>query len=178
MKYPPIMRQVPHIVHGGDYNPDQWLREKDVIWKEDMRLAKLAGLNSLSVGIFSWAALEPEEGVYDFAWLDEILDRMADNGLTAVLATPSGARPAWLSQKYPEVLRVNERREKMLHGGRHNHCLSSQVYRRKVQEINTLLAERYKDHPALGAWHISNEFGGECHCPACQENFRLWVQRV
>ena len=176
MKYPPIMRQVPHIVHGGDYNPDQWLREKDVIWKEDMRLAKLAGLNSLSVGIFSWAALEPEEGVYDFAWLDEILDRMADNGLTAVLATPSGARPAWLSQKYPEVLRVNERREKMLHGGRHNHCLSSQVYRRKVQEINTLLAERYKDHPALGAWHISNEFGGECHCPACQENFRLWLR--
>ncbi|MGI5885588.1 MAG: beta-galactosidase [Candidatus Spyradocola sp.] len=176
MKYPPIIRQIPHIVHGGDYNPDQWLREKDVIWKEDMRLAKLAGLNSLSVGIFSWAALEPEEGVYDFAWLDEIMDLMAENGLTAVLATPSGARPAWLSQKYPEVLRVNERREKLLHGGRHNHCLSSQVYRRKVQEINTLLAERYKDHPALGAWHISNEFGGECHCPACQENFRLWLR--
>lgn len=103
MKYPPIMRQVPHIVHGGDYNPDQWLREKDVIWKEDMRLAKLAGLNSLSVGIFSWAALEPEEGVYDFAWLDEILDRMADNGLTAVLATPSArGRPA--EPEVPEVL--------------------------------------------------------------------------
>ncbi len=175
-KYPPIIRQIPHIAHGGDYNPDQWLREKDVIWKEDMRLAKLAGLNTLSVGIFSWAALEPEEGVYNFAWLDEIMDLMADNGLTAVLATPSGARPAWLSQKYPEVLRVNERREKQLHGGRHNHCLSSVVYRTKVQEINTLLAERYKNHPALGAWHISNEFGGECHCPACQENFRLWLR--
>lgn len=176
MKYPPIVPKIPHIIHGGDYNPDQWIAQKDVIWEEDMRLAKLAGLNSLSVGIFAWAALEPEEGVYDFTWLDEIMDKMAKNGITAVLATPSGARPAWMSQKYPEVLRVNERREKMLHGGRHNHCLSSQVYRTKVQEINTLLAERYKDHPALGAWHISNEFGGECHCPTCQENFRIWLK--
>lgn len=176
MKYPPILPKVPHMVHGGDYNPDQWIAMKDVIWNEDMRLAKLAGINELSVGIFSWAALEPEEGVYDFTWLDEIMDKMAENGITAILATPSGARPAWMSRKYPEVLRVDEKRVKQLHGGRHNHCLSSKVYRTKVQEINTLLAERYKDHPALGGWHISNEFGGECHCPACQENFRTWLK--
>ena len=176
MKYPPILPKVPHMVHGGDYNPDQWIAMKDVIWNEDMRLAKLAGINELSVGIFSWAALEPEEGVYDFTWLDEIMDKMAENGITAILATPSGARPAWMSRKYPEVLRVDEKRVKQLHGGRHNHCLSSKVYRTKVQEINTLLAERYKDHPPLGGWHISNEFGGECHCPACQENFRTWLK--
>ena len=175
-RYAPIVPKVPHMIHGGDYNPDQWMDVKDVIWNEDMRIAKLAGINSLSVGIFAWAALEPEEGVYDFTWLDEIMDKMAANGITAVLATPSGARPAWLAQKYPEVLRVNARREKMLFGGRHNHCLSSKIYRDKVQQINALLAERYKDHPALGAWHISNEFGGECHCPACQENFRLWLK--
>ena len=114
--------------------------------------------------------------MYDFTWLDEIMDKMAENGITAILATPSAARPAWMSEKYPEVLRVNARREKMLHGGRHNHCMSSKVYRRKVQQINTLLAERYKDHPALGAWHISNELSGECHCPACQENFRKWLK--
>lgn len=175
-KYAPIVPKIPHMIHGGDYNPDQWMDVKDVIWNEDMRIARLAGINSLSVGIFAWAALEPEEGVYDFTWLDEIMDKMAANGITAVLATPSGARPAWLAQKYPEVLRVNARREKMLFGGRHNHCLSSKIYRDKVQQINALLAERYKDHPALGAWHISNEFGGECHCPACQENFRLWLK--
>ena len=165
-KYPPLVPKVPHMIHGGDYNPDQWLADKDVIWNEDMRMAKLAGINSLSVGIFAWEALEPEEGVYDFTWLDEIMDKMAANGITAILATPSAARPAWMSQKYPEVLRVNERREKQLHGGRHNHCLSSKIYRDKVQQINALLAERYKDHPALGAWHISNELSGECHCPA------------
>ena len=175
-KFPPIVAAFPHFIHGGDYNPDQWLKWKDEVWKEDIRLAKLAGINSFSVGIFSWTALEPKEGEYHFEWLDEVMDLMAKNGMVAVLATPSGARPAWLSQKYPEVLRVNALRQKKLHGERHNHCLSSPVYREKVTEINTRLAKRYGSHPALGVWHISNEYGGECHCPLCQEKFRAWVK--
>lgn len=176
MRHPPIVKSFPHFLHGSDYNPDQWIPWKDTIWKEDMRIAKLAGVNSLSVGIFAWAALEPAEGQYNFGWLDEILGMMADNGMVAVLATPSAARPAWLSQKYPEVLRVDARRVRHLHGGRHNHCMTSPAYREKVTQINTLLAERYKDHPALGVWHVSNEYGGECHCPLCQEKFREYVK--
>jgi beta-galactosidase len=176
-QYPPIVARFPHFLHGGDYNPDQWIKWKDEVWKEDMRLAKLAGINSLSVGIFAWAALEPREGEYHFEWLDEVMDMMAENGMIAVLATPSGARPAWMSQKYPEVLRVNGSRQRNLHGERHNHCLSSPVYREKVSAINTRLAGRYKDHPALGVWHVSNEYGGECHCPLCQEKFRSWLEQ-
>jgi len=175
-QFPPIVATFPHFIHGGDYNPDQWLKWKDEVWKEDIRLAKLAGINSFSVGIFSWTALEPNEGEYHFEWLDEIMNLMAENKMVAVLATPSGARPAWLSQKYPEVLRVNAQRQKKLHGERHNHCLSSPVYREKVTAINTALAKRYSSHPALGVWHISNEYGGECHCPLCQEKFRAWVK--
>ncbi|MDR1655818.1 MAG: beta-galactosidase [Treponema sp.] len=175
--YPPIVAHFPHILHGGDYNPDQWLKQKEAIWKEDMRLAKLAGINSLSVGIFAWAALESAEGEYHFEWLDEVMDMLAKNGIVAVLATPSGARPAWMSQRYPEVLRVSRERTRNLHGARHNHCLSSPVYREKVRLINTKLAERYKDHPALGVWHISNEYGGECHCPLCQERFREYLKK-
>ena len=175
-KYPPVIRSVPHIIHGGDYNPEQWIKQGEAIWREDMRLAKLAGLNSLSVGIFSWAMLEPNEGEYHFEWLDTIMDLLNEHDLTAVLATPSGARPAWMSQKYPEVLRVRKDRGRNLHGERHNHCLTSPVYREKVTAINTRLAERYKDHPALGLWHISNEYGGKCHCPLCQEKFREWLQ--
>ena len=79
-----------HIVHGGDYNPEQWIRTPE-IWDEDMRLMKLAHVNSASVGIFSWAILEPEEGVYNFEWLDTMLDKMSANGIDAILATPSGA---------------------------------------------------------------------------------------
>ena len=176
MKYEPIAKNFPHMLHGGDYNPDQWIKTKE-IWREDMRLAGLAHINTLSVGIFSWVALEPEEGKYDFSWLDEVMDMLAKNNIAAVLATPSGARPAWLSAKYPEVLRIDADRTKRIHGDRHNHCYTSPVYREKVNKINTLLAQRYKDHPALAVWHLSNEYGGECHCELCQEAFREWLKK-
>ncbi|MDR0635833.1 MAG: beta-galactosidase [Treponema sp.] len=176
MRYPPIVKKMPHILHGGDYNPDQWIKWKDTIWKEDMRLAKLAGINTLTLGMFSWTALEPEEGQYNFAWLDELMDMLAENGIAAVMGTPSGARPAWMSRKYPEVLRVNESRLRNVHGERHNHCLSSPVYREKTRAINEQLARRYKDHPALAVWHISNEYSGECHCPLCQAEFRTYLK--
>lgn len=175
MKYEPVNPRLPRFLHGGDYNPDQW---KDVpgIWDEDFRLMKLANCNAMSIGIFSWTALEPEEGRFDFSWLDEIMDRLAAQGAFAVLATPSGARPAWLSQKYPEVLRVDGERRRQLHGTRHNHCYTSPAYRERARAVNRKLAERYKDHPALLLWHVSNEYGGECHCPLCQDAFRAWLK--
>ena len=164
-----------HLLHGGDYNPDQWLDVPDVL-QDDLRLMRLAHTNTYSVGIFAWSALEPTEYQFTFYWLDRIIDDIHANGGRVILATPSGARPAWLSQTYPEVLRVDERRVKQLHGGRHNHCLTSPVYRKKTQQINRLLAERYGNHPALLMWHVSNEYGGECHCPLCQEAFRDWLK--
>ena len=89
--------QYPELLHGGDYNPDQWMDQKETIWKEDMEYAKQAGINTLSIGIFSWAVLEPEDGVYDFSWMDEVMDNLAANGIKAVLATPCGARPPWMA---------------------------------------------------------------------------------
>lgn len=163
------------LLHGGDYNPDQWLDYPDIL-KDDLRLMKLANVNTMTVGIFAWSALEPTEGNYNFEWLDKIIDDVYNQGGRVILATPSGARPAWLSEKYPEVLRTNDRREKMLHGGRHNHCFSSPIYREKTQKMNYKLAERYGNHPALIMWHVSNEYSGDCHCELCQENFRDWLK--
>ncbi|NBC70630.1 beta-galactosidase [Paenibacillus sacheonensis] len=174
-KLPPVSAKLPVLMHGADYNPDQWLHDPDVL-KEDIRLMKLAGCNVMAVGIFSWAALEPAEGVFEFGWLDGVLDTFAENGIYAWLATPSGARPAWMSEKYPEVLRVEANRVRNLHGIRHNHCYSSPVYREKTAVINGLLAERYAQHPAVVGWHISNEYLGECHCGYCQAEFREWLQ--
>lgn len=165
-----------HIIHGGDYNPDQWINTPE-IWDEDMRLMNLAHVNSATVSIFSWSMLEPEEGVYNFEWLDRLLDKLHENGKDVILATPSGARPTWLAQKYPEVLRVEETGIRNEYGVRHNHCLTSPIYREKVRNINTLLAQRYKDHPAVKMWHISNEYCGECHCDLCQEAFREWLKK-
>lgn len=167
--------QEPRLLHGGDYNPDQWLDYPEIL-KKDLELMKEAKINTVSLGIFAWSALEPREGEFHFEWLDQIMDDVAAMGGNVILATPSGARPAWMSGKYPEVLRTNANRQKMLHGGRHNHCFSSPVYREKVALINRKLAERYGQHPAVIMWHISNEYGGDCHCEYCQANFRKWLQ--
>jgi beta-galactosidase len=174
-KYPPFNEKFPHFYHGGDYNPDQWLKYPG-IFEEDIRLMKLSKCNVMSIGIFSWVTLEPEEGVFNFEWLDKVLDKLYENGIYAILATPTGARPAWMSFKYPEVLRVNANRVKNLHGQRHNHCYTSPVYREKTEIINRKLAERYSKHPGILAWHLSNEYGGECHCELCQEAFRTWLK--
>ena len=174
-KFPPLSERVPALLHGADYNPDQWLDDPQV-FERDLEMMKQTRCNVMSVGIFSWSSLEPQEGRYEFGWLDTVLDRLHENGVSVFLATPSGARPAWLSQRYPEVLRVSKERVKALHGGRHNHCMSSPVYRDKVRAINGALAERYGHHPGVIAWHISNEYGGECHCELCQERFRDWLK--
>ena len=162
--------------HGGDYNPDQWRHIPGTL-DADVRLMKQSGCNLMSVGIFAWAALEPEEGVYDFAWLREVLDKLHENGISVFLATPSGARPAWMDAKYPEVMRVNEYGKRNLHGERHNHCFTSPAYRHLVTRMNTRLAQEFGHHPAVVGWHISNEYSGGCHCEACQAAFRTFLKK-
>ena len=164
------------ILHGNDYNPEQWLRYPGIL-DQDFRLLKLAHLNSVSLGIFSWAALEPEEGSYDFGWMDDIFDRAQKGGIEIILATPSGGKPNWMATHYPEIRRVAKTGVRDLQHARHNHCLTSPVYRSKVSNINALLAKRYGGHPSLIMWHISNEFSGYCYCDLCKTAFRDWLKQ-
>lgn len=164
------------ILYGGDYNPEQWLKEPEILEK-DIAYMKEARINTVSMGMFSWAMLEPEEGQYQMEWLEERIEQLYRNGICTILSTPSGARPRWLAQTYPEVLRVKEDRVRQIFGERHNHCYTSPAYRRKVGQINRELARRFGKHPAVVMWHVSNEYGGECHCPLCQEAFREWLER-
>lgn len=175
-KFPPISKDFPHFLHGGDYNPEQWIATPE-IWDEDMALMKEAHTNEFTVGIFSWAEIEKEEGVFDFSWLDTIIEKIYKSGGRVVLATPSAARPKWLSDKYPEVLRVNETLARNKFASRHNHCFSSPVFREKVRIIDEKLSERYGKHPAVVAWHISNELNGRCYCDRCAENFRNFLRK-
>ena len=163
------------LLHGGDYNPEQWLNRPDILEK-DLDMLEESGCNVVSLGIFSWSTLEPEEGVFHFDWLEDIINKLYERGISVILATPSASRPKWLADKYPEVLRVDAERKRALYGFRHNHCYTSPVYREKTAIINRKLAERFGNHPAVILWHISNEFGGECHCPLCQEAFRNWLK--
>ena len=163
-------------LHGGDYNPEQWLAMPEIL-EQDIEYMKEAHINEVTLGVFSWSVLEPEEGVYHLEWLEKIMDQLYKNEISVILSTPSAARPKWLADKYPEVLRVNADRTKNLFGGRHNHCYTSPVYREKVGKIDRLLSEKFGKHPAVKMWHISNELSGECHCPLCQKAFQGWLKK-
>lgn len=164
------------LLYGGDYNPEQWIHMPEILEK-DIELMLEAHVNVVSLGIFAWSALEPEEGKFELDWLEAIINRLYEHGIMTILATPSGARPKWLADQYPEVLRVREDRGRNLFGARHNHCYTSPVYREKAGLINAQLALRFADNPAIIMWHISNELGGSCHCPLCQDAFREWLKQ-
>ncbi|MPY59414.1 beta-galactosidase [Streptomyces spongiae] len=167
---------VPGIAYGGDYNPEQWPEE---VWAEDMRLMREAGVTFVSVGIFSWALLEPREGEYDFSRMDKILGLLHENGIAADLATPTAAPPAWFYRAHPEALPVDKDGRRLSYGSRQTFCPSSPAYREAAVRITTALAERYADHPAVVMWHIHNEYG--CHTNACccdtsAAAFRTWLR--
>ncbi|MET9384187.1 beta-galactosidase [Streptomyces sp. NPDC002928] len=161
------------IRYGGDYNPEQWPEE---VWDEDHRLFTQAGIDTLTVGVFSWSLTQPAEDTYDFTVLDRILDRAAAEGRQVCLATGTAALPPWLARAYPEVNRTDFEGRRHRYGQRHNFCPSSPAYRRLATEMATRLAERYAHHPALIAWHINNEYGGACYCDLCAEAFRDWLR--
>ncbi len=162
------------IAYGGDYNPEQWPEET---WEEDMRLLKLAHIDTLTLNVFSWAALQPSEEEYCFEKLDKIMELAKKHHMKVCLATSTSAHPAWMARKYPEVLRTDFTGIKRKFGARHNSCPNSLVYRKYSVQLAEKLAERYKDYDNLMAWHISNEYGGECYCDNCEKAFRVWLKK-
>lgn len=168
-----INPRLPAIYYGGDYNPDQWPEET---WSEDMRLFKKARINIITLPVFSWAKLQPEEDKYSFEWLDKVLDLAWENGIYVCLATSTAAQPAWMSKKYPEILPVDVEGRKRAHGARVNFCPNSRIYRKYSKELATRLAERYQSHPSLLVWHIANEYGTYCYCDSCAREFRSWLK--
>ncbi|MGW0824968.1 beta-galactosidase [Streptomyces sp. NPDC002845] len=167
---------VPGIAYGGDYNPEQWPEE---VWAEDVRLMREAGVTMVSVGIFSWALLEPSEGVYDFTRMDRILDLLHAGGIAADLATPTAAPPAWFFRAHPEALPVDHDGRTLSYGSRQTFCPSSPAYREAALRIARVLADRYADHPAVAMWHVHNEYGchnAACYCDESAASFRRWLR--
>ena len=154
----PLAGQQERIWYGGDYNPDQWPEE---VWDDDVRLMKKAGVNLVSVGIFSWAKIETSEGVYDFDWLDRIIDKLGEAGIAVDLASATASPPMWLTQAHPEVLWKDYRGDVCQPGARQHWRPTSPVFREYALKLCRTMAEHYKGNPYVVAWHVSNEYG--CH---------------
>lgn len=162
------------MLYGGDYNPEQWPRE---VWEKDMEMFDMAGINSATINVFSWAKIQPSEEVYDFSELDDIVDMLTKNGKQIVLATSTAALPAWMVKRYPEVARTDYEGRRHKFGQRHNACPNSPVYRRFIAELAGRLAKRYGDNENVVCWHVNNEYGGECYCENCEKAFRVWLRK-
>ena len=135
-----------------------------------------AHFNVATIGVFSWVSLQPAEDRFTFEWLDTVIEKLTAANRYFVLATPSAAQPAWMSQAYPDVLRADDRGRRVHHGNRTNYCPNSPTYRRFAVQMATKLAERYGQHPHLLLWHISNEYATPCYCDTCAAAFRSWLQ--
>ncbi|MFI6864196.1 beta-galactosidase [Streptomyces sp. NPDC050421] len=161
------------ILFGGDYNPEQWPEE---VWEDDARLMKEAGVNSVTLGVFSWAKIEPRPGAREFGWLDRLMDLMHAHGIGVVLATPTASPPPWMGARHPETLPRTEDGSVVWYGSRQQFCASSPVYRRYAAALTEDLAARYADHPALTVWHINNEYCTHCWCDETAAHFRRWLR--
>ncbi|MFJ5228138.1 beta-galactosidase [Streptomyces sp. NPDC088400] len=163
------------LAYGGDYNPEQWPED---VWAEDVRLMREAGVTLVSIGIFSWALIEPEPGRYDFGRLDRIVALLHENGIRIDLGTPTVAPPAWFYRAHPEALPVSREGMRYAFGSRGAICHSSTAYRTAAAAVTEQLVRRYGSHPALALWHVHNEYGvpvSACYCENCAAHFRRWL---
>ncbi|MBQ1063794.1 MULTISPECIES: beta-galactosidase [Micromonospora] len=164
------------IWYGADYNPEQWPEQT---WTEDVELMRRAGVNLVSVGIFSWALLEPTPGRYVFDWLDRAIDLLHDGGISVDLATATASPPPWLAHRHPETLPRRADGTVLWPGGRQAYCPSSPVFRDHSLALVEAVARRYARHPAVVLWHVSNELGCHnvhCYCDVSAEAFRGWLR--
>ncbi|NUR26616.1 MAG: beta-galactosidase [Catenulispora sp.] len=164
------------IAYGADYNPEQW---PESVWERDAKLMQEAGVTMVTLGVFSWARLQPADDSWDFGWLDRLMDLFHAHGIAVDLATATASPPAWFVRRHPETLPVTADGVRLEFGSRQHYCPSSPTYRAAAARLARTIAERYGDHPALALWHIHNEYGDhvtECFCPESARDFRRWLR--
>ncbi|MGW4473366.1 beta-galactosidase [Nonomuraea sp. NPDC004354] len=164
------------LAFGADYNPEQWPRE---VWEEDVRAMRRAGVNIVSLAIFSWARLQPRQDVWTFEWLDEVMDLLHAHDIAVDLATATASPPPWLTTRHPEILPVDRDGRTLWQGARQHWRPTSPIFREHALRLVRAMAERYGTHPALAAWHVSNELG--CHnvydfSDDAAAAFRIWLR--
>jgi beta-galactosidase len=150
----PVTSTPARLLFGGDYNPEQWPRD---VWAEDMELMRRAGVDTVTIGVFSWALLEPREGEFDAGWLDDVVAMLDDAGIGFFLATPTASPPPWFTRRHPDAMPVRADGTRLTHGSRDTYAISAPAYREAARRVARFLAERYCTHPRRRGWHLHHE---------------------
>ncbi len=159
---------------GVDYYPEHWPRES---WETSAEQMKAAGFNTVRLAEFSWVMMEPEEGRYDFAWLDDAIRVLGSRGIAVILGTPTAVMPAWMARKYPECMAMKATGERIRWGVRRHNCFTSAAYRLLSERITRAMAEHYAANPGVIGWQTDNELGQNlCTCPSCLASFHDWLR--
>ena len=163
---------------GVDYYPEHWKKER---WETDALMMKKAGIKLIRIAEFSWSLSEPNEGQFDFSWIDEIIDFFGKYDIKIVMCTPSACPPKWMIDKYPQILQEDKLNNQRVFGSRRHYCFNSDVFKEKCKIIVTKLAEHFGDNKNIVAWQIDNEFGCQdttlCYCEKCAKGFRIWLEK-
>lgn len=159
---------------GIDYYPEQWDRS---LWEPDVSAMERLGVDVVRIGEFAWGALEPQDGRFEFGWLDDAIALIASHGMRVILGTPTNCAPTWLYRDHPDTVQWDRDGRQSHLGIRGHRCQESETFRAYAERIVRKMAERYAGHPEIAAWQIDNEIEiNHCTCPTCTARFREWLQ--
>jgi len=166
-------QNAPPILLGTAWYPEQWPESR---WEADLTLMQQAGIHMVRVAEFAWSRMEPAEGQYDLDWLDRAITAAGKHGIYTVIGTPSAAPPAWLTQKYPETLRIDEEGHRAEHGNRQHFDFANAKYRELARKVAEQMAKRFGHNPYVLGWQIDNEYANESYNPDTHEQFQHWLK--
>lgn len=161
---------------GVYYYPEQWPEDQ---WEKDIRNIKQMGMKHVHLAEFAWIHLEPKEGIYDFSWLDRIIEIAGQNQLDVILCTPTATPPIWMSHNYPNTLMVRQNGQRVTHGSRAHRCVNSISFNSFAEKITRALGKKYGSQDIVKGWQIDNEVGHyscvPCYCDDCLKLFREYL---
>jgi len=163
----------PALLLGTAWYPEQWPESR---WEADLTLMEQAGVRMVRVGEFAWSRMEPSEGQYDLDWLERAITAASKHGIYTVLGTPTPAPPAWLTQKYPETLRMYEDGRRAEHGNRQHFNFANPKYRELTRKIAEQMVKRFGRNPYVLGWQIDNEYAEESYDPETKAQFHQWLK--
>ena len=165
------------LTYSVDYYPEHWDNSR---WETDAKMMRAAGVTSARIAEFAWCRMEPEEGRYDFAWLDRVIETLSAHGVSVMMCTPTATPPAWLCTEHPEIYRVDKLGGVHAFGTRHQACPNHPTYREYCRKIVTQLGEHFAANEAVFAWQLDNEYGegstSYCYCETCRGRFQEYVK--